>query len=132
MNELQNLSKKIADLKISGRKTIPLSLKEEVVRAIESSDINLDAAAEILNLHPMTFYKWRRYLKRKGNSKKATKSASSGKDYKKYSDSFIEINPSTPPSKTTSVTPTTCSSQLFLEISLDNGVHYNALLRIYR
>ncbi|MBF0207788.1 MAG: hypothetical protein HQK53_12955 [Oligoflexia bacterium] len=49
MNKLQILSVKIADPKKTGRKTIPLSLKEEVVRVIQiySLGINLNVTSKI-------------------------------------------------------------------------------------
>lgn len=143
MDELQSLSLKIAELKKHGRKTIPLALKEQILRAVEMSNLHLDKAADILNLHPMTFYKWKRSLKRKpeeearrvGKSDISISKKSSRAFSKKHrhgkGDAFIELLP--PAALSSSVTAMAVPSskttnQVLLEIDLGHGT----LLRIYR
>lgn len=129
MNELQSLASEIAKLKKTGRKTIPLLLKEQIVKTIERSDLPVGQAANILNLHAMTFYKWRRYLKRKADvSRKTPRPVIVKKNRKRIKDDFIEILPSAvmPPSVNTSLS--NGNGQLFLEIDLGKGM----LMRLYR
>lgn len=136
MNELHSLSLQLTKLKETGQK-IPVILKEQVIKAIENSNLPLNEAADILNLHSMTFYKWRHKLnknldiqKRPSNVKKVrvkkNKKRYKKDNFQKKNDS-LELLPAQlsqsipmPSSKTT--------NQLFLEINLGHG----ASVRIYR
>lgn len=136
MNELQSLSSQLTKLKEAGQNKIPVSLKEEIVRAIETSRLSLDEAVNIFKIHPMTFYKWRRKLMNNTVSANTvtvrTVTTKKNKKYKKRKiiqkkDNFIELlPPAIPPS--ISILPKNTSKQLFLEIELGHG---NSL-RIYR
>jgi IS30 family transposase len=135
MNELQSLSLQLTKLKETGQTKVPIVLQTQIISAIENSNLSVKEAANVLNLHHMTFYKWRHKLKK--NAVILTK-ASQVKAVRKYKkrckqnhvqkqDDFLELL-SPQLSQAIATSPSKTINQLFLEINLGHG----ASVRIYR
>ncbi len=108
MNDLFTLSTQIKSLRKNGKLHIPISLQKEILKTIESKHIPMDQAADVLGLHQMTFYKWRRKLNKKVVPCEFT---------------VLPSTPTIPP-----IIPALSTPVPFLEIDLGSG----CMLRIFK
>ena len=131
MNKLQTLSLELDKIRETGQKRIPPVLKKQILQAIEESGTPLIEASDILKLHPMTLYKWKRNPVKNNTSKtRRRKNTVKNKIFNKHNsgknhNDFVELV-STQISQ--AITPDKAIHSLFIEINLGQG----AFLRVYR
>jgi hypothetical protein len=116
MTELLSLSNDIKKIRDEGKRYIPVDLQNKILKKIDLLQLSPKEAGKKLDIHPITFSKWRRKRAGKFNNHKKVKGIIVDKEL--TNQQFIEL-----PRIVGKTGP-----NLFIELDLGMG----AYLRIYR